>query len=51
MAGHFGHERGWSHAWLGIDLQPDDFAVFGETIVVTKVGPTDAATTDCLMRP
>lgn len=51
MAGHFGHKGGWSHAWLGIDLQPDDLAVFGKTIVVTKVGPTDAAATDCLMRP
>lgn len=51
MTGHFGHQRGWSHSRLSIDLEPDDFAIFGEAIVVAKVGSANATATNCLMRP
>jgi hypothetical protein len=35
--GDIRHERGRSHPRLGIDFQPDNFAIIRETIVETEV--------------
>jgi hypothetical protein len=37
MSGEFGHQRSRGHAGLGIDLQPDHLAVFGNAVVVAEI--------------
>jgi hypothetical protein len=37
LDGDFGHQGGRGHARLGVDFQPDNLAILGESIVVTEV--------------
>src|SRR5690606_17282374 len=49
LGGNFGHQRRRRHAWLRIDLQPYNFAVFRMAVVIPEIGPGHAATTNRLM--
>ncbi len=50
MGRHFRRERGLGHAGLGVDFQYDEFARAFGTVVVSEVGPADAATPESPMR-